>query len=159
MNTFDAIIGYRKTKEYLFERLSALQNPAPFKALGAHLPEGMLLYGRPGVGKTVLAQAFISESGRKSFAVSHTSGGETFLKELALKVEEARQNAPSILFLDDMDKYTDNDDARRAFVVLQAHIEPAFQNTAETSVALCDDQPSAMPIRGRDFKSHNLSFL
>jgi len=123
MNAFDAIIGYRKTKECLFERLSALQNPTPFTALGAHLPKGLLLYGRPGVGKTVLAQAFIAESGRKSFAVSHTSGGETFLKELALKVEEARRNAPSILFLDDMDKYTDNDDDKRAFVALQAHID------------------------------------
>lgn len=123
MEEFNSIIGYDGIKERLYEILNVLNNPSKFEKLGAQLPKGLLLKGLPGVGKTVLAEAFIKASKRKAYRVVQNSSEDEFIKELTKTFEEAKANVPSIIFLDDMDKYQENKEDEKPFNVLQSLID------------------------------------
>ena len=71
MNTFEKVIGYKKEKEELFQICDMAQHPEKYAALGVKLPRGILLYGVPGVGKTLMATALVEEmgDGRKCYIV------------------------------------------------------------------------------------------
>lgn len=67
MNNFDNIIGYSNEKEELFRILDVLKSRNKYIQLGVKIPKAVLLYGEPGLGKTLMAKTFIAESGRKVF--------------------------------------------------------------------------------------------
>ena len=96
----EAITELREVAEYLAE-------PDRFRAVGAELPRGILLYGLPGCGKTLLARALAGETGAPFFSVSAASFVEQFVGLGAARVrqlfEQARQAAPSIVFIDELD--------------------------------------------------------
>ena len=96
----DAIAELREVTEYLAD-------PARFRALGAELPRGILLHGLPGCGKTLLARALAGETGRPFYFVSASSFVEKFVGVGAARVRElfieAKKNAPSIVFIDELD--------------------------------------------------------
>jgi cell division protease FtsH len=123
MKEFDNIIGYESIKKELYEILAVLKEPERFQKLGAESPKGLLLYGDPGVGKTVLAEAFIKASGRKSYPVLQQTNSDDFLRDLASLFNTAKKNAPSIIFMDDMDKYASNGNDEKPFHVLQSLID------------------------------------
>ena len=103
---FDDICGYDYEKQELMYLCDIMRNPEPYKALGARIPRNVLLSGEPGVGKTLMSECLIKASGRKAFRVSKNEDDENFVGTLLETFRKARDEAPSIVFLDDMDKYS-----------------------------------------------------
>lgn len=63
MNEFDDIIGYDATKEELVRIADTLKNAERYRKLGMASPRGLILYGRPGTGKTLMATASSRQAG------------------------------------------------------------------------------------------------
>lgn len=126
LEEFNEVIGYQAEKEQLQEILDTLKNAEYYKQLGVSSPQGLLLHGDPGVGKTLMAQCFIEASGRPSVTCRKTSPNGEFVKEIKSAFDRALEAAPSILLLDDMDKFANDDRAHRnseEFVTVQACID------------------------------------
>jgi cell division protease FtsH len=104
---WDDIAGVEATKDELREVVEFLSDPQRFKTLGAKVPKGILLHGPPGTGKTMLAKAVAHESGANFFSQSASSFVEMFAGLGAARIrrlfKEARENAPAILFIDELD--------------------------------------------------------
>jgi len=104
---WDDIAGVEGTKDELREVVDFLSDPKRFKALGAKVPKGILLHGPPGTGKTMLAKAVAHESGANFYSQSASSFVEMFAGLGAARIrrlfKEARENAPAILFIDELD--------------------------------------------------------
>ncbi len=105
--TFADVAGSDEAIEELHEIKEFLQEPAKFQAVGAKIPKGVLLYGPPGTGKTLLARAVAGEAGVPFYAISGSDFVEMFVGVGASRVrdlfEQAKQNAPAIIFIDEID--------------------------------------------------------
>lgn len=105
--TWDEIAGVEETKDELREVVEFLSHPKQFKQLGAKVPKGILLHGPPGTGKTLLAKAVAHESGANFFSQSASAFVEMFAGLGAARIrrlfKQARENAPAILFIDELD--------------------------------------------------------
>ncbi len=105
--TFADVAGADEAIEELHEIKEFLQNPAKFQAIGAKIPKGVLLYGPPGTGKTLLARAVAGEAGVPFYSISGSDFVEMFVGVGASRVrdlfEQAKANAPSIVFVDEID--------------------------------------------------------
>jgi cell division protease FtsH len=104
---FDDVAGVDEAKEELQEIVAFLKNPAEYGRLGAHVPKGVLLVGPPGTGKTLLARAVAGEAGVPFFSINGSEFVEMFVGVGAARVrdlfEQARQKAPAIIFIDEID--------------------------------------------------------
>lgn len=87
-----------------------LRNREIYEEMGARLPHGLLLYGDPGLGKTLLARCFVEESGLHTITVRRDKGGDAFIDGITQAFASAKTKAPSIVLLDDMDKFANEDD-------------------------------------------------
>lgn len=126
MNKFENVIGYDSIKNELMQIVDMVHNKERYEALGARMPVGVLLHGEPGLGKTLLAKCFIDECGLKSYTLRSNKGGDKFVDEITATFEKAKQNAPAIIFLDDMDKFANDDDMHcdaQEYVAVQAGID------------------------------------
>jgi cell division protease FtsH len=105
--TFRDVAGADEAVQELHEIKEFLENPKKFQALGARIPKGVLLYGPPGTGKTLLARAVAGEAGVPFFSISGSDFVEMFVGVGASRVrdlfEQAKQNAPCIIFMDEID--------------------------------------------------------
>ncbi len=105
--TFKDVAGVREAKEELLEIVDFLKNPKKFIELGARIPRGVLLLGPPGTGKTLLAKAVSGEADVPFFNISGSEFVEMFVGVGASRVRDlfktAKKNAPSILFIDEID--------------------------------------------------------
>ncbi|MDQ3729832.1 MAG: ATP-dependent zinc metalloprotease FtsH [Actinomycetota bacterium] len=105
--TFADVAGVDETKAELQEIVDFMSDPKRFKALGAKVPKGILLHGPPGTGKTLLAKAVAHESGATFLSQSASSFIEMFAGLGAARIRrlftEARENAPAIVFIDELD--------------------------------------------------------
>ena len=105
--TFDDVAGVDEAKEELVEIINFLKNPADYGRLGGRVPKGILLVGPPGTGKTLLARAVAGEAGVPFFSISGSEFVEMFVGVGAARVrdlfEQARQIAPAIIFIDELD--------------------------------------------------------
>lgn len=105
--TFDDIKGMGKTKEQVQFIVSQMRNWKELGKLGARPCKGMLLFGPPGVGKTMLAKAIAKESGVGFISCSGSDFDEVFVGVGAGRVkslfELAAVNAPCIIFIDEID--------------------------------------------------------
>ena len=110
MSEFDKIIGYGDIKKELFRLCDVIKNVDKYKALGVTPISGLLLDGEPGVGKTLMASCFIKESGRKAFICRKNKPDGEFVNEIKNVFTKAAENAPSIVLLEDMDKFANEDD-------------------------------------------------
>src|SRR5918996_803386 len=106
---WDDVAGAEEAKAELQEVADFLRHPKRFSRLGARVPKGMLLYGPPGTGKTLLAKAAAHESGAKFYSQSASAFVEMFAGVGASRIrklfEEARKNAPAIVFIDELDGF------------------------------------------------------
>ncbi len=105
--TFDDVAGADEEKEELQEIVSFLKDPSRFIELGARIPKGVLLYGSPGTGKTLLAKAVAGEAGVPFFSISGSDFVEMFVGVGASRVrdlfDQAKKESPSIIFIDEID--------------------------------------------------------
>ena len=105
--TFSDVAGLDEAVEELQEIKEYLEAPQKFQAMGAKIPKGVLLYGPPGTGKTLLARAVAGEAGVPYFSISGSDFVEMFVGVGASRVrdlfEQAKANAPSIVFMDEID--------------------------------------------------------
>lgn len=126
MSSFDKIIGYESIKVEVSRICDVVKNGNKYKNLGVTLPNGLLLYGEPGVGKTLFANSFIDECGRKPFICRKSLPDGEFIKFIKETFDKAKSNTPSIILLDDFDKFANEDkDHRNAeeYVTIQSCID------------------------------------
>jgi cell division protease FtsH len=105
--TFKDVAGLAEAIEELEEIRDFLQNPDRYRALGAKIPKGVLLFGPPGTGKTLLARAVAGEAGVPFLSISGSDFVEMFVGVGAARVrdlfEQAKASAPAIVFIDEID--------------------------------------------------------
>ena len=106
--TFRDVAGCDEAIEELEEIKEFLAEPAKFQAVGAKIPKGVLLYGQPGTGKTLLARAVAGEAGVPFYSISGSDFVEMFVGVGASRVrdlfeQQAKENAPAIVFIDEID--------------------------------------------------------
>ena len=114
--TFKDVAGQDEAKESLQEVVDFLENPGKYSKIGAKLPKGALLVGPPGTGKTLLAKAVAGEAHAPFFSLSGSDFVEMFVGVGASRVrelfEEAKKNAPCIIFIDEIDAIGKTRDSR-----------------------------------------------
>lgn len=122
---FEEIIGYEDVKYQLRQIIDMLKNPDKYKKMGARRINAVLLDGEPGTGKTTFANCFIKATGRESFVVRKKKSNGSFLEEISKAFEEAVAKAPSIILLDDLDKFAEKDGGEDAeeYVTVQACLD------------------------------------
>lgn len=163
MRELDKVIGYECIKNDLYKIIDIIQNSEKYKALGIKVPRGIMFYGVPGIGKTLMAKSFIKDSGRKSFTIRKDRSNGAFVDYIRETFEKAAEEAPSIILLDDMDKFANEDDRHRdaeEYVTVQACID-AHKDKELFVVATCNDirsLPNSLTRRGRFDKLFAMSF-
>ena len=126
MSALDKVIGYEAIKNELLQICDMIHNREIYEELGARLPQGILLYGEPGLGKTLMAKSFIEESGLKAYIVRRNKGDDDFIGEITDTFHRAKENTPCVIFLDDMDKFANEDSDHRdaeEYVAVQSGID------------------------------------
>ena len=123
---FDSVIGYEDIKRELKRILDQLIAPEKYAALGVTEPHGLLLHGAPGVGKSTIAKCFLDACDRKTYICRKDKPNGDFVKEISRIFDEAAANAPSVVLLEDLDKFSNEDEVHRdaeEFVTVQACID------------------------------------
>ncbi len=105
--TFADVAGIEEAKEEVSEMVEFLRDPGKFQKLGGKIPQGVLMVGSPGTGKTLLARAIAGEAKVPFFTISGSDFVEMFVGVGASRVrdmfEQAKKHAPCIIFIDEID--------------------------------------------------------
>ena len=113
---FKDVAGNESAKQDLKEIVDFLKSPKKYEKLGAKIPRGVLLAGEPGTGKTLMARAVAGEANVPFFSISGSEFAEMFVGVGASRVRDlfskAKKNAPSIIFIDEIDAVAHKRDAR-----------------------------------------------
>ena len=104
---FDDVAGLDEEKGELIEIVDFLKNPKEYTKMGAKIPKGVLLYGKPGTGKTLIAKAIAGEADVPFISMSGSEFVEMFAGLGASRVrklfDRARKLEPCIVFIDEID--------------------------------------------------------
>ena len=105
--TFSDVAGVEEAKEEVAELVEFLRDPGKFQKLGGKIPQGVLMVGSPGTGKTLLAKAIAGEAKVPFFTISGSDFVEMFVGVGASRVrdmfDQAKKHAPCIIFIDEID--------------------------------------------------------
>ena len=105
--TFNDVAGCEEAKEEVSELVEFLRDPSKFQKLGGKIPQGVLMVGSPGTGKTLLARAIAGEAKVPFFTISGSDFVEMFVGVGASRVrdmfEQAKKHSPCIIFIDEID--------------------------------------------------------
>lgn len=153
--TFKDVAGQDEAKESLQEVVEFLHNPDKYTAIGAKLPKGALLVGPPGTGKTLLAKAVAGEAHVPFFSLSGSEFVEMFVGVGASRVrdlfEEAKKNAPCIIFIDEIDaigktrdtKFGGNDEREQTLNQLLAEMD-GFDTSKGLLILAATNRPEVL---------------
>lgn len=106
---FKDIIGYEDLKGDLERIIDVINNKEKYSKLGGKVPKNLLIDGEPGTGKTTIAKDFLSAVNRKKYILRKNKPNGEFVSEIERVFEEAKKNQPSVILLDDMDKFANGD--------------------------------------------------
>ena len=126
MKEFEKIIGYTSIKKELEQIADIFKNKEKYDNLGVNPPVGVLIHGVPGVGKSSMANALISAISLKCFVCRKDKPNGDFVKYIKETFDKATAEAPSIVFLDDMDKFANGDERHpdaEEYVTVQSCID------------------------------------
>lgn len=112
---FSAIAGMQELKDTIqLDVIDALNEKERYAEYGLTIPNGMLLYGPPGCGKTFFAERMAEEIGFNFYQLKPSDIQSKYVNESQEKIknlfDEARENAPSIIFIDELDAVVPNRD-------------------------------------------------
>lgn len=125
-SVFDKVIGYENVKKILIPVCDMLRNPDKYAKLGATMPSGAIMQGEPGFGKSLMAKCFIEACGVPCFTCRKDKSDGDFVNYIKKCFDDAVQNAPAIVFLDDMDKFANEDEEHKnadEYVAVQSCID------------------------------------
>ena len=123
---FPRIIGYENIKNEMRPVIDLIVNRGFYQKLGAKVPGGLMFFGEPGVGKTLLANSFIEACGLPVFVCRRDKPTPEFIEFIKETFARARAQAPSIVLLDDLDKFANDDEEHtdsEEFVTVQSCID------------------------------------
>ena len=153
--TFKDVAGEDEAKESLMEIVDFLHNPGKYTKIGAKLPKGALLVGPPGTGKTLLAKAVAGEANVPFFSLSGSDFVEMFVGVGASRVrdlfKQAQQNAPCIIFIDEIDaigksrdgRYSGNDEREQTLNQLLAEMD-GFDSSKGVLILAATNRPETL---------------
>ena len=154
MSQFDKVIGYEDIKAELIRICDVVKNPEKYARLGVHMPRGIMLWGEPGLGKSLMAQCFIEESGCKSFIIRKDKPDGDLVNVIRDVFEKAKAAGRAIVFLDDLDKFANEDNQHpdaEEYVAVQACID-SCKNSDVFVLATANDKwclPESLLRSGR----------
>lgn len=158
---FEKVIGYESIVLELKRTCDILKRVDEYKKLGVKPPSGILLRGKPGVGKTLLATSFIEECGVPYYICRKDKSNGDFLNSIKEKYEEACKNAPAIVLLDDLDKFANEDVEHKnaeEYVMVQTCID-SYKDKGVFTLATANDiycLPDSLLRAGRFDKVINI---
>ena len=153
--TFAQVAGLQEEKEELAEIVDFLKSPGKYTQVGARIPKGVLLEGPPGTGKTLLARAIAGEAGVPFFTISGSDFVEMFVGVGASRVrdlfEDAKKNAPCIIFIDEIDaigksrdtRYGGNDEREQTLNQLLAEMD-GFDTSKGILILAATNRPEVL---------------
>lgn len=105
--SFDSVAGNEEAKENFKDIVDFLKNPEKYAAYGARMPKGVILYGDPGTGKTLLAKAVAGEAGVPFYAVSGSDFVQMYVGVGASRIrnlfKKAKSHGRAVIFIDEID--------------------------------------------------------
>lgn len=132
MDKFDEkVIGYDSIKETLRQIADVLKRPEAYKEKGVSMPRGLLMESAPGLGKSLMASILMEESGRKSFVFRRINEGNTFLGEMKDIFDVAKEEAPSILLLEDLNLYVESNSP---YAPEWAYLQACIDETSDADI-------------------------
>ena len=154
MSEFDKVIGYKDIKAELIRYADVLKNPEKYSKLGVALPSGLMICGEPGLGKSLMAKCLIAESGCKVFTLRKDKPNGDFVNLIKETYDNAKKESKAIVFLDDIDKFANEDNTHRdaeEYVAVQSCIDECKGHNV-FSLATANDQycmPDSLLRAGR----------
>ena len=104
---FDSVAGNEEAKESLLDIVDFLKSPEKYKNYGARMPKGVILYGSPGTGKTLLAKAVAGEANVPFYALSGSDFVQVYVGVGAARIRElfkkAKAQGKAVIFIDEID--------------------------------------------------------
>lgn len=126
MENFEEVIGYDGLKKELERIVDILNNKSKYEKLGVKIPHGLMLEGVPGVGKSLMAKCFLNALNRQSYVLRKDMPENEFVVEIKKTFNEAIKNQPSVILVDDLDKFANDDEMHKnseCFVTLQSCVD------------------------------------
>lgn len=105
--TFNDVAGNEEAKESVMDLIDFLKNPDKYENYGARMPKGIILYGEPGTGKTLIAKAVAGEANVPFFAMSGSDFMQVYVGVGASRIRQlfkkARSHGKAVIFIDEID--------------------------------------------------------
>lgn len=151
MDTFEKVIGYDDIKEELLKIADMFKNPEEYKEIGAFIPKGVMISGKPGMGKSLIASEFAKICGCRSITLRKTRRAGYFIEKINNAFYEAKKMAPYVIILDDLDKFISDENSQEEYYTVQGCIdEVADKDVLVVATAnYTGDMPESLLREGR----------